>query len=261
MKNIISSLFLVSALSMTGCGGSGSSSGGSSGGGSAGGGNDLSFTLDELNDTYLISEDSLEYDDDAMIYRFDKGEKLPWIDYGNNEALGISTKHDWDVKDGKIEVEITINGAPAKCTLKKTAKADGVSVNATVSCDGEDDYSKKFLKPQPFSVDRLEGKEITYKNANGITSTLTFGDKTYTDDSREIEDAPTKYRAGPKDRSVWLNTDEDEDLDENVYGAILLLAEGTIDNGTLVWMYYSEGNFLGLDIVKTDGDKWTAKDR
>ena len=106
MKNIISSLFLVSALSMTGCGGSGSS-GGSSGGGSAGGGNDLSFTLDELNDTYLISEDSLEYDDDARVYRFDEGKKLRWIKYGKNkisgknEALGISTKHGWDVKDGK----------------------------------------------------------------------------------------------------------------------------------------------------------------
>ncbi len=210
----------------------------------------LIFTEAELNNHLLVSADALSYANNAMIVRFDEGRQLRWID-GDQSPLSYYSKHDWTVVGGKIEIMFTnADGSPNKCIATKFSE-DATTVDASVSCESSPNGLIHFLKPQPFSVSDLSGKDITINGVGGQTLILTFNtDGTYDSNGG---DSGLEYMDSRFANTVWLRFDQSTPA-----GAIFLLAEGTITDGTLVVINYDEfNNFDGVDIIGTSGITWT----
>jgi len=210
----------------------------------------LIFTEAELNNHLLISANTLSYANNAHIARFDEGDRLRWID-GDQSPLSHYSKHDWAVVNGKLEITFSgFNGVTNKCIATKFAEND-TTLDASVSCEYTQGGLTHFLKPRPFSVNDLSGKDITVNAGSGPAVILTFNtDGTY--DSND-GDSGLGYMDSRFANTVWLRFDQ-----STSEGALFLLAEGTITDGTLVVIKYDEfNNFAGVDIIGTSGNTWT----
>lgn len=210
----------------------------------------LVFTGAELDgNTYIASSVISAFD--GMILKFKKGDsKVRWID-GDTLPLSHQSKVPFDVSNGKLIVDF--NNSTNKCTITKLAENDA-SIDASIICESSHSGLVNLLKPRSFSASDLAGKTIVVQDGgNNPVTTLEFNqDGTFieTNEGSKIYKNSSVYNS-----SVWLNFGGDNNPNE---GGLFYLAEGTINQGTLVGLFYNADNsFDDVIVFTTSGSEWS----
>ena len=209
----------------------------------------LVFTATELDrNTYIASSVISAFD--GMIMKFKDDSEVLWID-GNSTPLSHQSKHLFDISNGKLIVHF--NHSTNDCTVTKLAE-NNTSIDASILCEDGPSGLVNLLKPQPFSVSDLEGKTITVKDGRDelITTFVFSRDGTFTETD---EEGSKIYKNSSYNNAVWLNFGGDNHPNE---GDHVYLAEGTINQGTIVGLSYNlDNSFDGVIVLTTSGNEWT----
>ena len=209
----------------------------------------LVFTAAELDrKTYIASSVISAFD--GMIMKFKEGDsKVRWID-GDSTPLSHQSKYPFDISNGKLIVHF--NDSTNDCTITKLAE-DDASIDASIICESSHSSLVNLLKPRSFSASDLEGKTITVQDGGDEpATTFVFSqDGTFieTNEGSKIYKNSSKYN-----NSVWLNFGGDNNPNN---GGQFYLAEGTINQGTIIGLFYNTDNSLDDVIVLTaSGNEW-----